>query len=95
MDALLPHANIKDGKVVSWKADEEAKRILKEENDRKNSGATPTAGGGTAPVISAKPIAVPADAIVNGKIDPKKMTAGQDYIENGKVRTWNGLGWQK
>lgn len=88
-DALLPYANIEDGKVVSWKSAVTAKPAVEEAP----VPAAPKAGG-TAPVISEKPIAVPAAAIVNGKIDPKKLTPGQSYIENGKVKVWNGLGWQ-
>ena len=50
--------------------------------------------GDTASQISQKPIVVPPAAIVNGKIDPKKMIPGQTYIENGKVKTWNGMSFQ-
>lgn len=86
-DALLPYANIKDGKVVSFKS-------VGAPAPEAPPAAAPNVRGGTAPVISEKPITVPATAIVKGKIDPAQMIPGQTYIENGKVRTWNGLGWQ-
>jgi hypothetical protein len=91
-DALLPYANIEDGKVVSWKS--VTAKDTKDKTAETPAAAAPKVGGGTAPVISEKPLTVPATAIVNGKIDPKQMVPGQTYIENGKVKTWNGLGWQ-
>lgn len=87
-DALLPYANIKDGKVVSFKS-------VVAPAPEAPPAAAPNVRGGTAPVVSEKPITVPATAIVKGKIDPAQMIPGQTYVENGKVRTWNGLGWQQ
>lgn len=84
-DALQAHATVDEAGNVSWR------------KPSAPAGAGGNVGGGTAPVISEQPITVPADAIVNGKIDPTKMVLGQKYIENGKVRTWIGgtARWQQ
>jgi hypothetical protein len=85
MDALLPYADIEDGKVVSWKSGE-----LGPKKDE-----TPAAPPKPA-VVSKEAIAIPKDAIVNGAIDPKKMIPGQSYLDSkGAIKIWNGTGWQK
>jgi len=88
-DALLPYAEIKDGKVVSWRS--------------ATTVATPPAPG-TAPAAPAKPaepantqssevLAIPKTA--DGKVDGSKLIAGRQYkAANGSVKTWNGVGWQ-
>jgi hypothetical protein len=85
-DALLPYANIKDGKVVSWKS-VTAPEKPKEPKDK--TSETPP----TAPVVSEKAIAIPKTA--DGKIDGTKLVSGQKYTAaDGTVKTWNGKSWQ-
>jgi hypothetical protein len=85
-DALLPYANIKDGKVVSFKS------VVAPVTEAPDA-AVPRVGGGTAPVISAQPIAIPKGA--DGKADRARLVPGQQYTgDGGKIRTWNGVSWQ-
>jgi hypothetical protein len=89
-DALLPYANIEDGKVVSWKS-----VTAKDTKDKtaETPAAAPKVGGGTAPVISEKPLAIPKTT--TGKIDGTKLVPGQTYTAaDGSVKTWNGSSWQ-
>jgi hypothetical protein len=85
-DALLPYANIEGGKVVSWKS------VIAPVADAPPAAA-PRAGGGTAPVISEKPLAIPKTN--TGKIDGTKLVPGQTYTAaDGTIKTWNGSSWQ-
>lgn len=88
-DALLPYANIEDGKVISWKSVTAAdKNKDKEAPPEKPAPATPKA------VISAEPIAIPKTA--DGKIDGTKLVPGQQYKGDGsKIKIWNGVSWQE
>lgn len=88
-DALIPYANIEDGKVVSWKT--------------AGKPATPAAGGPSAApaasaapqTVSEKPIPIPANAITDKGIDGTKLIKGQIYTDrSGKNKTWNGVSWQ-
>lgn len=84
-DALIPYANIKDGKVVSFKS------VVAPVTE--TPAAAPKVGGGTAPVISVEPIAIPKGA--DGKADRARLVPGQQYTgDGGKIRTWNGVSWQ-
>jgi len=86
MDALLPYADIEDGKVKSWKS---GSIEIPKKDEIPAPPPKPAA-------VSKEAIAIPKDAIVNGKIDPTKMIPGQVYLDsNGKKSTWNGTGWQK
>jgi hypothetical protein len=90
-DALLPYANIKDGKVVSWKS--VTAKDTKDKTAETPAAAVPKVGGGTAPVISEKPLAIPKTN--TGKIDGTKLVPGQTYTAaDGSVKTWNGSSWQ-
>jgi hypothetical protein len=85
-DALLPYANIEDGKVVSWKS------VIAPVAEAPPA-AVPKVGGGTAPVISEKPLAIPKTRA--GKIDGTKLVPGQTYTAaDGTTKTWNGSSWQ-
>jgi hypothetical protein len=85
-DALLPYANIEGNKVVSWKS------VIAPVDDAP-AAAVPKVGGGTAPVISAQPIAIPKGA--DGKADRARLVPGQQYTgDGGKIKTWNGVSWQ-
>ena len=91
-DALLPYANIEDGKVVSWKSVTAADKS-KDKTPEAAPTATPKVGGGTAPVISEKPLAIPKTT--TGKIDGTKLIPGQIYTAaDGTLKTWNGASWQ-
>lgn len=86
-DALLPYANIEDGKVVSWKSAVTPKPAGEE---------TPTAPApkvGAPSAVTEKAIAIPKTQ--DGKIDGTKLVAGQKYTAaDGSVKTWNGTSWQ-
>lgn len=82
-DALIPYANIEDGKIVSWKT--------------AGKPATPAAApaASAAPVISEKAIPIPKDAITDKGIDGTKLVKGQTYVDrSGKNKIWNGVSWQ-
>lgn len=84
-DALLPYANIEDGKVVSWKS---AAAPVKTEGEP----TTPPAAAPKA-TISEKPLTIPKTA--DGKIDGTKLISGQKYTSaDGSIKTWNGVSWQ-
>jgi hypothetical protein len=90
-DALLPYANIEDGKVVSWKS--VTAKDTKDKTAETPAAAAPKVGGGTAPVISEKPLAIPKTN--TGKIDGTKLVPGQTYTAaDGTIKTWNGSSWQ-
>jgi hypothetical protein len=84
MDALLPYANIEDGKVKSWKSGATEPTIKKEET----------------PATPPKPAAVSKEAIAipktkDGKIDGTKLVPGQKYKSaDGSIKSWNGTSWQ-
>lgn len=82
-DALLPYANIEEGKVTSWKS-----APVKVET------AEPTAPKVGAPSsVTEKPITIPKTA--DGKIDGTKLVPGQTYTDaQGKKKTWNGTSFQ-
>lgn len=95
-DALLPYAEIKDGKVVSWRS---ANTVVTPGTPAPAAPAKPAstpAAGPAAQKVVDKPIPTPANAIVDGAWDPTKLVKDQKYIgKDGKtVRTWNGTGWQ-
>ena len=85
-DALLPYANIEEGKVVSWKSAVTPKAAETETP----APAGPKVGAPssvTAPVVSEKPKPLPKTKA--------ELVAGQKYTaSDGAVRTWNGVGWQ-
>jgi hypothetical protein len=81
-DALLPYANIEDGKVISWKS-VTAPEKPKEPKDKTSE----------TPPVSEKAIPIPKTA--DGKIDGTKLVSGQKYnAADGTVKTWNGKSWQ-
>ena len=85
-DALLPYANIKDGKVISFKS------VVAPAAETPPAAAPKVIGGSTTPV-SDKPIALPKTR--TGKIDGTKLVPGQTYTAaDGTVKTWNGSSWQ-
>ena len=89
IDALLPYAEIKDGKVTSWRT---ATTVAP-------SAPAPGTAAPAAPAkpaaVTDKPIPIPKTAIVDGKLDATKLVPGQKYMSSdGKVRTWNGTSWQ-
>ena len=95
-DALLPYAQIKDGKLVSWRS---ATTVVTPGTNAPAAPAKPAsapAAGPAAQKVVDKPIPTPANAIVDGAWDPTKLVKDQKYIgKDGKtVRTWNGTGWQ-
>jgi hypothetical protein len=84
MDALLPYANIEDGKVKSWKSGATEPTIKKEETP-----ATPPKPA----VVSKEAIAIPKTK--DGKIDGTKLIPGQTYKSaDGSIKSWNGVSWQ-
>jgi hypothetical protein len=93
-DALLPYANIEDGKVVSWKS------VIAPVADAP-AAATPKVGGGTAPVVASN-IETPAKVILtpDGKgIDRAAMAKaykpGQKIADSqGNIKIWNGMSLQ-
>lgn len=87
-DALLPYAEIKDGKAIFRTA------TTVTPSDQAPGTAAPAAPAKPAAVTD-KPIPIPKTAIVDGKLDATKLVPGQKYMSSdGKVRTWNGMGWQ-
>ena len=85
-DALLPYANIEGGKVVSFKS------VVAPAVETPPATA-PKVGGGTAPVISDKPLTIPKTS--TGKIDGTKLVPGQTYTAaDGTTKTWNGVSFQ-
>lgn len=82
-DALLPYANIEDGKVISWKS-----VTVKDTKDKTADTPAPPKA-----VISETAIAVPKGA--DGKADRTKLISGQKYTgDGGKIQTWNGVSFQ-
>jgi hypothetical protein len=94
-DALLPYANIEDGKVVSWKS------VVTPVATANPDAAVPKVGGGTAPVVASN-IETPAKVILtpDGKgIDRAAMAKaykpGQKIADSqGNIKTWNGMSLQ-
>ena len=86
-DALLPYANIEDGKVVSWKSAVEVKPATPE---------APVSAGpkvGAPSVVTDNPTTIPKTA--DGKIDGTKLIPGQKYkSSDGSTKTWNGKSFQ-
>jgi hypothetical protein len=82
-DALVPYANIEDGKIVSWKS----------ENIGKKEPTTPIVSNPQPSVVD-RPLAIPKTA--DGKsIDAKNLVPGQKYkAADGTIKTWNGTSWQ-
>jgi hypothetical protein len=95
-DALLPYAEIKEGKVVSFRtATTVAAPAAPAPGTAAPATTTPAAAPAKAGTVTDKPIPFPKDAIVDGKIDGSKLTAGQKYISSkGRVQTWNGISLQ-
>lgn len=92
-DALLPYAEIKDGKVVSWRSGTTV--ATPPAPGTAPAAAAPAAAPAKAPTVVDKPLPIPKNAIVDGKLDGTKLVAGQKYMSSdNKVRTWNGMGWQ-
>jgi len=84
MDALLPYAEIKGNKVVSW---------------RTSSNVAAPAAAPATPAAPAKGAAtsqvLPLPKTRDGKLDGSKLVAGRQYqAADGTVKTWNGVGWQ-
>lgn len=84
-DALIPHANIKDGRIVSWKGGTESEAPKAEKN------AAPAAAP-AAPKVNPNPVPIPKTA--DGKIDGTKLLPGQKYVSGNDVKIWNGMNWQ-
>jgi hypothetical protein len=88
-DALVPYANIKDGKIVSWKSAAQA-----------TTPAPAPAPGTAAPAAPAKPAeqnaeVLPLPKTKDGKLDGSKLVAGKQYrAADNTVKTWNGTNWQ-
>lgn len=84
-DALIPYANIQDGKIVSWKT-----------AGKQAPAAAPASAVVTpaAPAVTQEPIPIPKTA--DGKAtDGSKLIAGQRYrAADGSIKTWNGQAWQ-
>jgi hypothetical protein len=94
-DALLPYAEIKDGKVVSWRSATTTVTPPAAPGTAPAPAAAPAAAPAKASTVVDKPIPFPKDAIVNGKIDGSKLNVGQQYISSkGRVQTWNGISLQ-
>lgn len=86
-DALLPYANIEDGKVVSWKSAVAPKPAVEE--------APVPAGPKVGAPSSVTENAIPIPKTADGKIDGTKLVAGQKYTAADKtIKTWNGVSWQ-
>ena len=86
-DALLPYANIEEGKVVSWKSAVTPKAAETEAP----APAAPKVGAPS--TVTDKPISIPKTK--DGKIDGTKLVAGQTYTAaDGTIKTWNGSSWQ-
>lgn len=86
-DALLPYANIEEGKVVSWKSAVTPKAAETEAP----APAAPKVGAPS--TVTDKPISIPKTK--DGKIDGTKLVAGQTYTAaDGTIKTWNGSNWQ-
>lgn len=86
-DALLPYANIEEGKVVSWKSAVTPKAAETEAP----APAGPKVGAPSA--VTDKPIVIPKTK--DGKIDGTKLVPGQKYTAaDGTTKTWNGSSWQ-
>ena len=86
-DALLPYANIEDGKVVSWKSAVTPKPAAEE------APTAPAPKVGAPSAVTEKALSIPKTQ--DGKIDGTKLVAGQKYTAaDGSVKTWNGTSWQ-
>lgn len=82
-DALLPYANIEDGKVTSWKS----------APVKVDAADTPAPKVGAPSSVTDKPISIPKTK--DGKIDGTKLAPGQKYTAaDGSVKTWNGSTFQ-
>ncbi len=87
-DALVPYANIKDGKVVSWKT----------------AAPTPPAAAPAKPATTenkepAKSVVfkdvLPIPKTADGRVDGSQLVAGKQYrAADNTVKTWNGTNWQ-
>ena len=87
-DALLPYANIEEGRVISWKSVMAPAPAAVE-----GPAAAPRVNGKPAPAISEQALVIPKTA--DGKIDGTKLVPGQRYTAADKtVKTWNGSSWQ-
>lgn len=82
-DALIPYANIKNGKIVSWKDGTEG------EAPKDGQPAAPAA----APKVNPNPVPIPKTA--NGEIDGTKLLPGQKYVSGDVIKIWNGMSWQE
>ncbi len=84
-DALLPYANIEDGKVVSWKS-----AVVPKTGEEPTA---PVAKPSAPAAVTEKPLTIPKTS--DGKIDGTKLVAGQKYTSaDGSVKTWNGTSFQ-
>jgi hypothetical protein len=87
-DALVPYANIKDGKVVSWKT----------------AAPTPPAAAPASPATTenkepSKSVVfkdvLPIPKTADGRVDGSQLVAGKKYrAADNTVKTWNGTNWQ-
>jgi hypothetical protein len=85
-DALLPYANIKNGRIESWKS-------VKAEGTEGKQPSAPAAPAKPSTSITDKPIPIPKTA--DGKIDGTKLQLSQEYISStGEVQAWNGFSFQ-
>jgi len=92
IDALLPYANIKDGKVVSFKSGSIESK--KDENP-----AAPASKPGSAPVADlqtpAKVILTQDGKAIDGAAMAKAYQPGQVIVDSkGNKKTWNGINLQ-
>jgi hypothetical protein len=88
MDALLPYAEIEDGKIKNWRT----ATIKASPAPGQEGSAAPANAPAAAAPLSDKPLAIPKTP--DGKIDGTKLRAGQSYISDGAVQIWNGMNWQ-
>jgi hypothetical protein len=86
MDALLPYADIEDGKVKSWKS---GSIEIPKKDETPATPATPEKPA----AVSKEAIPIPKTA--DGKIDGTKMIPGQKYKSaDGSIKSWNGTSFQ-
>lgn len=84
-DALLPYAEIKEGKVVAFRT---ATTVAPPAAPAPGTAPAAPAKGATSEVLT-----IPKTA--DGKVDGTKLVAGKQYrAADGTVKTWNGINWQ-
>ena len=89
-DALVPYANIKDGKIVSWKT---AGKAAPAEAPATSSVTAPPAAASATPDLEtpAKPILTADGKAIDGAAMAQAYRPGQKITDKkGNVKTWNG-----